>query len=82
MLSTFKISVMKLYQLLVSQNTGGNVLYLILIATSIDYLGILDYTLKAIIGSITWFGLKLIGDYFSAKVRKNTNHSKRKTEQP
>jgi hypothetical protein len=42
----------------------------------IDYVGIIDYGLKAAVGSIVWFGFKLLSDYYSEKIKSSANHNK------
>lgn len=59
---------MKLYQQLQSDNTANLLLYGTFMFTNIDYNGILDYLIKAVLGAIVWFGFKLIQDYYSAKI--------------
>jgi len=68
---------MKLYQLLVSPNINGTILYLIILLANIDYQGILDYGLKALIGSIIWFGFRVIGDYYTQKIKHHFNHKQK-----
>ena len=64
---------MKLYSLLVSENTSGAFLYLLVTYANIDYISVSDYALKAIIGSAVWFGFRLLGDYYSKKIKNNHN---------
>lgn len=68
---------MKLYHLMISEQIKGVGLYLIIMLAGIDYAGILDYGLKAALGSIVWFGFKLLGDYYSAKIKRSVNHQKK-----
>jgi hypothetical protein len=70
---------MKLYALLMSQNISGAVLYLIITLANIDYVGILDYAIKATLGSLIWFGFKVWADYYAKKINKNNNE---KPKQP
>ena len=76
MLLNIKISVMKLYALLVSQNINGAILYLIITLANIDYVGILDYAIKATLGSAIWFGFKVWADYYAKKQNKNNEKQK------
>lgn len=68
---------MKLYQLMVSEHIGAVSLYLVIILAGIDYTSILDYALKAALGSGIWFGFRMLGDYYSAKIRRRINHDKK-----
>ena len=45
-------------------------LYLLIIVANIDYIGILDYCIKAVLGSAIWFGFKLLADRYEAKNKK------------
>jgi hypothetical protein len=72
---------MRLYQLMVSEHIGAVSLYLVITLAGIDYSGILDYALKAALGSGIWFGFRMLGDYYSAKVKRSVNHNK-KNQQP
>lgn len=67
---------MKFYLMLVSQHIGDVCLYIIIILAGIDYIGVLDYALKAIIGSGIWFGFRVLGDYFTTKIKRSLNHQK------
>lgn len=42
----------------------------------IDFNGLADYALKAIIGGIVWFGFKLATDYFSNKIKNKKSDDK------
>lgn len=70
-----KIFVMKLYQQLQSENLSNMFLYGSILLASIDYIGILDYTIKALLGGGVWFGYKLLTDYYSPRLR-NTSREK------
>ncbi|MDO8998306.1 MAG: hypothetical protein Q7W45_00970 [Bacteroidota bacterium] len=37
---------------------------------NLDYSGLLDYAVKAIIGGAIWMSFKLAGDYLSIRLRK------------
>jgi hypothetical protein len=67
---------MKLYQQIQSSdNTSNLLLYGTFMFTNIDYNGIVDYLIKAVLGAIVWFGFKLIQDYYSEKIREKANSS-------
>jgi hypothetical protein len=40
---------------------------------NIDYSGLTDYALKALIGGIVWFGFKLVSDFISKKIKDKKN---------
>ena len=46
------------------------VLCLIIVVANIDYIGILDYCIKAVLGSAIWFGFKILSDRYSEKITK------------
>lgn len=60
---------MKLYQEIQGENLSNLMLYGAIMFASIDYIGILDYVIKAILGGAVWFSFKLLQDYFSTKVK-------------
>ena len=60
---------MKLIHFLLSANSQ-TMLYLLIIVANIDYIGILDYCIKAVLGSAIWFGFKLLADRYEAKNKK------------
>jgi len=37
---------------------------------AIDFTSLLDYGLKALLGGLIWLGFKLLGEYFTSKMRK------------
>jgi len=41
-----------------------------ILLANLDYTGLLDYALKAVIGGVIWMGFKLGADYLSNKIRK------------
>ena len=36
---------------------------------AIDYAGLLDYGLKAVLGGLIWLGFKLLGEYVSKRIQ-------------
>lgn len=60
---------MKLLQHVQQQDTSNLFLYGAIMFANIDYVGIADYVIKAVLGGAVWFGFKLMQDYFSVKVR-------------
>jgi hypothetical protein len=69
---------MKFIQFLISDQISPTILYLIIVFANIDYVGVLDYSIKAIIGSAVWFGFRALGDFTSQKIKRNFNHKKEK----
>lgn len=68
---------MKLFQGVVQENISGMFLYLIILFANIDYKGLLDYCLKALIGGLIWFGYKVIGEHYILKIRKDHKEKQR-----
>lgn len=60
---------MKLFEQLQPDNLSNLFLYGIIMFANIDYMGITDYVIKAVLGGLVWFGFKLLQDYYSPKVR-------------
>lgn len=60
---------MKLLQHVQQQDTSNLFLYGAIMFANIDYIGIADYVIKAILGGAVWFGFKIMQDYFSVKAR-------------
>lgn len=59
---------MKLYQFLFSDPSGA-MLYLFILFADLNYTGLMDYTVKALIGGGIWFAFKLLGDHYQRKIR-------------
>ena len=51
-------------------NSSGAFLYIVILLANIDYKGLLDYSLKALLGGVIWFGYKIIGEHYILKIRK------------
>lgn len=66
---------MKLIQFVVSDSLSSVILYFIVLFANIDYSGIIDYGIKALVGSVIWFVFKLLGEYLLAKMK--TKQSKK-----
>ncbi len=62
---------MKFFQGVVQENISSMFLYLVILFANIDYRGLLDYCLKALLGGAIWFGYKIIGEYYLIKIRKD-----------
>jgi len=41
-----------------------------ILLANMDYTGLMDYAIKAIIGGAIWMGYKIAGDFFNARMRK------------
>lgn len=63
---------MKLLSIILSAN-GQTVLCLLIVLANIDYMGILDYCIKAVLGSAIWFGFKMLSDRYENKNKKKEN---------
>jgi hypothetical protein len=47
---------------------------------SVDYVGILDYTIKAVAGGLVWFLFKITQDYFSPLLSKKAHNKIKEKE--
>ncbi len=72
---------MKLDQHLYSENTSTLFVYGSFMFANIDYVGLLDYVIKAILGAVVWFAFKVIQEHYSAKLRKKVE-GQTKEDQP
>jgi len=61
---------MKLFQHIQSDSSSNLFLYGAIMFANIDYVGVLDYVVKAILGGGVWFGFRLLQDYYSVRVRE------------
>lgn len=68
---------MKLFQGFVQENISSMFLYLVILFANIDYRGLLDYCLKALLGGLIWFGYKIIGEHYILKIRKDHKEKQR-----
>ena len=51
-----------------SDNTGSNVfLTVCILLANLDFAGLLDYAVKAVIGGAIWLGYKVTADYIERK---------------
>lgn len=70
---------MKLFQFIVSDSLSSVILYFIVMFANIDYTGIVDYAIKAVVGSVIWFVFKLLGEHLLLKMkRKHWNKTMKK----
>lgn len=76
---------MKIIQHIESENFSTAFLYLTFMFIHIDYVGILDYLIKAMLGAGIWFSFKFFQDYFTEKMRykmqQQSKEQKNKTDE-
>lgn len=53
-----------------SDHTSSLFLTGTILLANMDYSGLLDYAMKAVIGGAIWMGFKIAGDYFSGRMKK------------
>lgn len=57
-----------------NQDTANNhsslLLYGAVMLANIDYVGVADYVIKAMVGGVIWLGFKLAADYLSQKIKR------------
>lgn len=55
-----------------TQSDNGSNLFLTgtILLANMDYSGLTDYAVKALIGGVIWMGFKVAGDYISEKMKK------------
>jgi hypothetical protein len=55
-----------------STNDGVSSLFLTgtILLANMDYTGLMDYAIKALIGGAIWMGYKIAGDYFSSRATR------------
>lgn len=53
-----------------TDSTASIVLYGAIQFANIDYTGVVDYAVKALIGGMIWLGFKLTADYINHKRQK------------
>lgn len=53
-----------------SDTTSNMFLTGTILLANLDYSGLADYALKAIVGGIIWMSFKVAGDYISEKLKK------------
>jgi hypothetical protein len=53
-----------------SDNSSNLFLTGTILLANIDYSGLMDYAVKALIGGVIWMGFKVAGDYISEKMKK------------
>ena len=55
----------------ISSDTSSNIFLTgAILFANMDYSGLMEYALKAIIGGVIWMGFKLGTDYFSEKIKR------------
>lgn len=73
---------MKLLQHIDSDNSSSLFLYGAIMFANIDYVGVLDYVIKALLGGAVWFGFKLLQEYYSVRVRNKAKAKYNDTNKP
>jgi hypothetical protein len=71
---------MKIIQHIQSENFSNVFLYGAFMFANIDYTGIVDYVIKAVLGAMVWYGFKFLQDYFSVKIRRKMLHQIKEQE--
>lgn len=71
---------MKIIHQIQSENFSNLFLYIAFMFANIDYVGILDYLIKAILGAAVWYSFKYLQDYFSVKMRHKMNQQPKDQE--
>ncbi len=56
----------------VTDSTSQNFLTGAILFANLDYSGLADYALKAVVGGAIWMTFKLAGDYFSNRIKKRS----------
>ncbi len=51
-----------------SESTSNVLLYIVIMLANIDYISVLDYAIKAAVGAIVWFGVRILADYYSRRI--------------
>lgn len=59
---------------LITGNVADVIIYCIILFVGVDYFGIIDYSIKAFIGSLIWFCFKVAGDRLVLKYRNKLNN--------
>lgn len=71
---------MKIIHQIQSENFSHVFLYIAFMFVNINYVGLLDYLIKAILGAIVWYGFKFLHDYFSAKMHRKMHQQPKEQE--
>lgn len=71
---------MKIIHHIQSENFSNMFLYGAFMLANIDYVGILDYVIKAVLGAAVWYGFKLIQEHYSAKIRQREQQQLKEQE--
>ena len=46
---------------------------------NLDFAGLTDYAIKALIGGVIWLGFRLAADYVSRRIRNHRNNKQNKS---
>lgn len=69
-IATIKKRKMKTNEVTTDSTASHTFLTGAILFANLDYSGLLDYAVKAVIGGAIWMTFKLAGDYLSAKMKK------------
>lgn len=69
---------MKIIQQLQSDNFSNIFLYIAFMFANIDYVGIADYSIKAVLGALIWYTVKLLHDRYLIKMKKKMREQAKK----
>ena len=72
---------MRFYPHIQTENVSNLFLYGAILFANIDYIGITDYVIKALLGGAVWFGFKLLQDYFSVRVKEKARLTLKQKEE-
>lgn len=61
---------MKIIQQIQSDNFSNIFLYIAFMFANIDYVGLADYSIKAVLGALIWYAVKLLHDRYLINMRK------------
>lgn len=61
-----------------SSDTSSSSLFLTgtILLANMDYTGLMDYAIKAVIGGAIWMAYKIAGDFFSTKMTNKKDNTK------
>ena len=73
---------MKIIEHIQSDNFSNVFLYIVFMIANIDYVSIVDYSIKAVLGALIWYGVKLLHDRYLIRMkRKMKEEAKKKTDE-
>lgn len=69
---------MKVIEHIQSDNYSNVFLYIAFMIANIDYVSIVDYSIKALLGALIWYGVKLLHDRYLIKMKKKMKEQTKK----